>query len=191
MLDSLVEAVDARGVQVSGRRIEARTVLWAAGVVASPAARWLGAAAERDGRVKVSPDLSVSGHPDVFAIGDTAAANAWAGKPVPGLAPAAKQAGKYVAAAIHARVCGLPAPAPFAYRHLGSLATIGRKAAVADFGFVALRGAIAWWLWGVIHVGFLAGFRSRVSVMLDWFWSYLTYRGGTRLITGGASRNPN
>jgi len=190
MLDSLVETVDALGVQVGGRRIAARTVLWAAGVVASPAGRWLGAAAERDGRVKVSPDLSVPGHPDVFAIGDTAAANAWEGKPVPGLAPAAKQAGHYVAAAIHARVRGARAPAPFAYRHLGSLATIGRKAAVADFGFVALRGAVAWWLWGLVHVGFLAGFRNRVSVMLDWFWSYLTYRGGTRLITGDAPRGP-
>ncbi len=184
MVESRVEQVDAHGVLVNGQRVPARTVLWAAGVVASPAARWLGAEAERDGRVKVGPDLSVAGHPDVYAIGDTAAANAWNGRSVPGLAPAAKQGGQHVARVIRARVAGARAPGPFVYRHLGSLATIGRKAAVADFGFIRLWGAVAWWLWGAVHVGFLAGFRSRVSVMLDWFWAYLTFRGGTRLITG-------
>jgi putative oxidoreductase len=191
MLNSLVEAVDDQGVQVSGRRIAARTVLWAAGVVASSAARWLGTAAERDGRIKVEHDLTVPGLPNVFAIGDTAAANAWQGKLVPGLAPAAKQGGNYVADVIRARVCGMRPPGPFEYLHLGSLATIGRKAAVVDLGFVKLWGAIAWWLWGLLHVGFLAGFRNRVSVMLDWFWSYLTFKGGTRLITGGGSRPAN
>jgi NADH dehydrogenase/putative oxidoreductase len=191
MLGSPVEAVDERGVQVSGRRIDAQTVLWAAGVVASPAARWLGVTAERDGRIKVQRDLSVGGLPNVFAIGDTAAAWAWAGRSVPGLAPAAKQGGNYVAQVIRARVSGRPPPGPFAYRHLGNLATIGRKTAVVDFGFVKLWGAIAWWLWGLVHVGFLAGFRNRVSVMLDWFWAYLTFKGGTRLITGGGSRPVN
>jgi NADH dehydrogenase/putative oxidoreductase len=186
LTDSRVEAIDERGVVVSGARIAARTVLWAAGVVASPAARWLGADADNAGRVKVGPDLSVAGLPNVFVVGDTALAHAWKGAPVPGLAPAAKQGGAYVAQMIRARVEGRRPPAPFAYRHLGSLATIGRKAAVADFGWIKLRGALAWWFWGLVHVAFLVDLRSRVSVTFDWFWSYLTLRSGTRLITGGA-----
>lgn len=184
-LDSRVEAIDAAGVLVSGRRIAARTVLWAAGVVASPAARWLGAAADNAGRVKVGPDLGVPGLPGVYVVGDTAHSLAWDGNPVPGLAPAAKQGGEYVARLIRAQVSGRPLPPPFRYRHLGSLATIGRKAAVADFGWVRLRGAVAWWFWGAIHVGFLVGLRNRISVLWDWFWTYLTYRSATRLITGG------
>jgi putative oxidoreductase len=186
-LQSRVERIDADGVLVSGERIAARTVLWAAGVVASPAARWLGVPADNAGRVKVGTDLSVPGLPDVFAIGDTALSDGWQGNPVPGLAPAAKQGGAYVADVIQSRLRGKPAPAPFAYRHLGSLATIGRKAAVADFGFIRLSGAFAWWLWGLVHLGFLVGMRNRVSVMLDWFWAYLTYRSGTRLITGSTA----
>jgi NADH dehydrogenase/putative oxidoreductase len=184
LLDSRVEQIDGEGVTISGRRIASRTVLWAAGVVASPAARWLGAAADNAGRVKVGPDLRVSGLPDVFAIGDTAASAGWNGQPVPGLAPAAKQGGAYVASVIRAQVEGRAPPAPFVYRHLGNLATIGRKAAVADFGWLKVWGAPAWWLWGLVHVGFLVGLRNRVSVMFDWFWAYLTYRSGTRLITG-------
>lgn len=185
-LNSKVEQIDRLGVEISGRRIEARTVLWAAGVAASHAARWLGAASDGAGRVKVGADLSVPGLGNVFAIGDTAASNAWRGQAVPGLAPAAKQAGHYVAGVIAARVRGRPAPGAFRYRHLGSLATIGRKAAVADFGRLRLSGALAWWLWGAVHVGFLLGVRNRVSVALDWFWAYLTYKSGTRLITGAA-----
>ena len=184
-LNSRVERIDDDGVTISGQRIEARTVLWAAGVVASPAARWLDAPADNAGRVQVAADLSVPGVPEVFVIGDTALAVAWKGQPVPGLAPAAKQGGKYVARVLRARIEGRRAPGPFVYRHLGSLATIGRKAAVADFGWVRLWGAPAWWLWGLVHVGFLVGMRNRVSVMFDWFWAYLTYRSGTRLITGG------
>ncbi len=182
---SRVEGIDADGATVSGRRIPARTVLWAAGVVASPAAKWLGAAADGAGRVKVGPDLTVPGLPNVYVVGDTAASDAWKGKPVPGLAPAAKQAGAHVAAAIRARVEGRADPGPFVYRHLGSLATIGRKAAVVEFGWLRLSGALAWWFWGAIHVGFLVDLRSRLSVMFDWGWAYLTYRSGTRLITGG------
>ena len=185
-LDSRVERIDAEGVTISGQRIEARTVLWAAGVVASPAARWLGAQADGAGRVKVGADLSVPGLPNVFVIGDTALALAWNGQPVPGLAPAAKQGGEYVARVIRARIEDRRVPGPFVYRHLGSLATIGRQAAVADFGRLRLWGAPAWWLWGMVHVGFLVGLRNRVSVMFDWFWAYLTYRSGTRLITGGS-----
>ena len=186
-LESRVERIDADGVLVSGERIASRTVLWAAGVIASPAAKWLGAPADNAGRVKVEADLSVAGLADVFAVGDTALSSAWQGKAVPGLAPAARQGGVYVAEVIEARLRGEPAPSPFVYRHLGSLATIGRKAAVADFGHVKLWGALAWWLWGVVHVGFLVGMRNRVSVMLDWFWAYLTYRSGTRLITGSTA----
>ncbi len=185
LVSSRVESIDEAGVIVNGQRIASRTVLWAAGVVASPAARWLGAQADGAGRVKVGADLSVPGLPNVFVIGDTALANAWNGAPVPGLAPAAKQGGMYVADVIRTRIEARPAPGPFVYHHLGSLATIGRKAAVVDFGWVKLSGALAWWFWGAIHVAFLVGLRNRVSVMFDWLWAYLTFSGGTRLITGG------
>ena len=185
LLGSRVENIDAAGVAVSGKRIPARTVLWAAGVMASAAAKWLQVAADSSGRVKVGADLRVPGLPNVFAIGDTAASDAWGGQPVPGLAPAAKQGGAYVAAVIRASIEKKDLPGPFAYRHLGSLATIGRKAAVADFGLVKLWGTPAWWLWGLVHVGFLVGMRNRVSTMLNWFWAYLTFGGGIRLITGG------
>ncbi|MEK7917712.1 FAD-dependent oxidoreductase [Burkholderia contaminans] len=178
-----VEHVEARGVTIAGQFIPARTVLWAAGVVASPAAAWLSAEADRAGRVKVGADLSIPGHPDIFALGDTAASEGWAGKPVPGLAPAAKQGGAYVARLIRARINGATPPVAFRYRHLGSLATIGRKAAVADFGRIHLKGAVAWWLWGAVHIAFLDGVRNRTAVVLDWFWAYLTSRRGTRLIT--------
>lgn len=183
VLDSRVEAVSAEGVVVSGRTIAARTVLWAAGVMASPAAAWLGVEPDRAGRVPVGPDLGVPGLDGVFAIGDTAASEGWAGKDVPGLAPAAKQGGAYVARAICARLAGRPAPKPFRYRHLGSLATIGRQSAVADFGVFRVRGALAWWLWGAAHIAFLAGGRNRATVLIEWLWAYLTFRRGTRLIT--------
>jgi NADH dehydrogenase FAD-containing subunit len=139
-------------------------VLWAAGVKASCAAQWLNAAADNAGRIKVYSDLSVPGTPNVYAIGDTALSLAWRGQAVPGLAPAAKQEGRYVAKHIAAKLEARPAPAPFHYVHLGSLATIGRKAAVVDFGFIRLWGAPAWWLWGLIHVGFLAGVRNRFAI---------------------------
>jgi putative oxidoreductase len=185
LLDSRVELINDDGVVVKGERIAARTVIWAAGVVASPAAKWLGAAADSAGRVKVAQDLSVAQLPNVFAIGDTALSTGWVGKAVPGLAPAAKQGGIFVARVISSRVLDKSAPNAFVYHHLGSLATIGRKAAVADFGFLRLSGAPAWWLWGLIHIGFLVGVRNRISVMWDWCWAYLTLRSGTRLITGG------
>jgi putative oxidoreductase len=187
MLGSRVEQIDAAGVTVAGRSIPARTVLWAAGVTASPAATWLGVAADSAGRVPVSPDLAVPGWHDVFAIGDTASSNAWRGQPVPGLAPAAKQAGAYVARVIRARLDGRAHLKPFVYRHRGSLATIGRKAAVADFGFMRLSGTAAWWLWGALHVGFLVGLRNRLATVINWLWTYLTYGGGIRLITGSES----
>jgi NADH dehydrogenase/putative oxidoreductase len=181
--ESRVELIDAHGVVVNGERIEAGTVLWAAGVVASPAAAWLGAEADQAGRVKVGPDLSVPGLPDVFAIGDTALSLAWDGQPIPGLAPAAKQCGAYVAAVLRARLRGGRTPQPFRYRHQGSLATIGRKSAIADFGWIKLTGALAWWLWGTVHILFLLSMRNRLSVILGWAWSYFTFDIGVRLIT--------
>ena len=187
-LGSRVEGIDAAGVTISGKRVAARTVLWAAGVTASPAAKWLGTEADNAGRVKVGADLTVPGKPNVYAIGDTALSNAWNGQAVPGLAPAAKQAGAYVARSIKASILGRPLPTAFVYRHMGSLATIGRKAAVVDFGFVKLWGAPAWWLWGIVHVSFLVGVRNRIATMVNWFWAYLTFGGGIRLITGGEAR---
>ncbi|MCW5774378.1 MAG: NAD(P)/FAD-dependent oxidoreductase [Rhodospirillaceae bacterium] len=179
-----VTAVTADHVMVGDERIETRTVIWAAGVAASPAARWLGADKDRAGRVIVGADLTLPGHAEIFVVGDTAAMLDPAGKPVPGIAPAAKQAGAYAAGAIKARIAGKPAVGPFRYRHAGNLATIGRKAAVVDFGWLRLRGNPAWWLWGAAHVFFLIGFRNRLTVMMDWFWSYLTFQRGSRLITG-------
>jgi len=179
-----VEAIDEIGAVVNGVRIPAATVLWAAGVVASPAARWLNQPGDSAGRVKVSADLSVSPWPNVFAIGDTAASLAWHGMAVPGLAPAAKQAGAYVASVLSARVRAVAAPPPFSYRHQGNLATIGRQSAVADFGWITLTGGPAWWVWGAVHIFFLVGLRNRMSVFLGWLWNYLTYRVGVQLITG-------
>jgi NADH dehydrogenase FAD-containing subunit/uncharacterized membrane protein YphA (DoxX/SURF4 family) len=184
LLDSRVDHIDASGVSIGGRRIASRTVIWAAGVTASPAAKWLGTEADSAGRVKVNANLSVPGHDNLFVIGDTALSMAWKTREVPGLAPAAKQGGAFVARLIRARISGRRAPAEFIYHHAGSLATIGRQAAVADFGWIKLSGALAWWLWGVVHIGFLLGVRNRAATMINWFWSYLTYAGGIRLITG-------
>jgi hypothetical protein len=132
----------------------------------------------------VAADLSVPNVKNVYAIGDTAASNAWKGRGVPGLALAAKQGGKYAARQIRAKIDGAGAPTAYAYRHLGSLATIGRKAAVADLGFIRLWGAPAWWLWGAVHLGFLLGIRNRLATLTNWFWSYLTLGRGIRLIAG-------
>jgi putative oxidoreductase len=184
--DSRVEFIDSAGVRINGQPIAARTVLWAAGVVASPAGHWLGAASDPAGRIKVDAELRVPGCANVYAIGDTAASDGWDGKPVPGLAPAAKQGGRYVARHIIARVTGKRLPPPFGYRHAGSLATIGRKAAVVDLGRIQLWGAPAWWLWGLVHVGLLVGVRNRVATLVNWFWAYLTFRSAIRLITGTA-----
>jgi len=168
--------------------IETETVLWAAGVAASPAAKWLGAQADRSGRVEVNELMRVMGAedealPDIFAIGDTADSKAWDGNSVPGLAPAAKQAGAYVSKVIEAELLGKKCPGPFVYKHQGSLATIGRKSAVADFGVFKLSGALAWWLWGLVHVGFLTGTRNRVTVMVNWAWNFFAKHSGVRLIT--------
>jgi NADH:ubiquinone reductase (H+-translocating) len=175
---------DSEGVLVGARRIPARTVIWAAGVMASPAGRWLDAECDRAGRVKVESDLSLPGSPDVFVIGDTALSLAHAGQPVPGVAPAAKQMGKHVARLIAARIGHWDVDPVFRYRHAGNLATIGRKAAVADFGRIQLSGFLAWLLWAMAHVYFLIGWRNRFVVSLTWAWSYVTFQRGARLITG-------
>jgi NADH dehydrogenase len=182
-----VELCDVGGVLSAGMRIEARTILWAAGVQAAPAAKWLQADKDRAGRVKVNPDLSVPGEPDIFVIGDNATVTQANGQPVPGVAPAAKQMGDYVARVIAGRIAGKPVAAPFRYRNYGNFATIGRHAAVADFGWLRLSGYPAWLLWGAAHIYFLIGFRNRLAVMLDWLWAYVTFQRGVRLITGADS----
>ena len=182
-----VSHCDAAGVTVGAERLAAATIVWAAGVASSPAAQWLGVDQDRVGRVMVGPDLTVPGHPEIFVIGDTAHALAQNGQPLPGLAPVAKQQGAYVARVLRARFAGKPPPKPFRYRNWGTMATIGRRAAVADFGWLRLDGTLAWLLWGLIHVSFLIGFRNRLVVMLDWLWSYVTFQSGARLITGPGS----
>jgi NADH dehydrogenase len=180
--DTRVTGCDERGVDLANGRIDAGTIIWAAGVVASPAARWLNAEHDRAGRVLVKADLSVPGHPDVFVIGDAATVNDESGKPVPGVAPAAKQMGAYVGKLIAARIAGKSLP-PFRYRHAGDLATIGRRAAVVSIGRVHLKGFIGWLFWGVVHIYFLIGLRRRFVVALNWLWEYLTFQRGARLIT--------
>lgn len=183
MLGTPVADCSADGVIVDGKPIAAKTVLWAAGVQASPAARWLSAEADHAGRVVVGPHLTVPTHPDIFVIGDTAAMTGADGKLVPGLAPAAKQAGQYVARLIRQRLKGVNASTPFHYRHQGNLATIGRSLAVVDMGRFKLRGALAWWMWKLIHIYFLIGAQNRLSVALSWMWVHgMGYRG-SRLIT--------
>jgi NADH dehydrogenase len=183
-LGARVSRCDPEGVIITNERIEAHTIIWAAGVMASPAAKWLDAEKDAAGRVVVGLDLTLPSHPDIFVIGDTALAKAEDGKPLPGIAPVAKQQGAYAARVIAARVQGRLAPKPFRYRHLGTMATIGRRSAVADFGKFRLSGFSAWLLWGLVHVYFLVGFRNRIAVMMGWLWAYLTFGRGARLITG-------
>jgi NADH dehydrogenase len=182
-LGAAVTAVDRDGISIGAERIEASTVIWGAGVMASPAGSWLDVEIDRAGRVKVTPDLSVPGHPDIFVIGDTAAVTDRDGKPLPGVAPVAKQQGQYVADLLIARERGQSMP-PFRYRDLGSLATIGRKRAIVQVGRMKLKGFIAWVIWSVAHIYFLIGFRNRFMVAINWLWNYITFQRGTRLITG-------
>jgi NADH:ubiquinone reductase (H+-translocating) len=184
---SAVTALDDAGVSIGqgseATRIEARTVVWAAGVMASPAGQWLGVETDRAGRVKVAPDLSVPGLRDVFVIGDTAALDDARGNPLPGVAPVAKQQGIYVARLLLAQQKGETLP-PFRYRDYGSLATIGRKRAVIQMGRFRLKGFFAWLMWCVAHIYYLIGFRNRFVVAISWLWNYLTFQRATRLITG-------
>ena len=187
VLGQAVTECSADGVVYGGHSLQAKTLIWAAGVRASPAAEWLNAASDRAGRLQVQSDLTVSGHPDIFAIGDTVIVADADGKPVPGIAPAAKQQGRYVANCIKARLRG-ETPAPFRYRHAGSLAQIGKRKAVIDFGRFKLRGTLAWWIWGIAHIYFLIGVRNRISVAISWLWIHARDQRAARLITQGSSK---
>jgi NADH dehydrogenase len=178
-----VSECTADGVVFGGRHLDAKVILWGAGVRASPAAAWLNLAADNAGRLKVSPDLTAPGLSEIFVVGDTATIDAWHGKPVPGIAPAAKQQGAHVAVTIKRRLKGDASARPFRYKHAGSLATIGKRAAVIDFGWIKLRGYVAWWIWGLAHIYFLIGVRNRLAVALSWLWIYLTGTRGASLIT--------
>lgn len=183
LLGTPVTACSDEGVTVGETYYPCRTVVWAAGVQASPAAKWLNTAADRAGRAIVGPHLNLEDDPNIFVIGDTAAVNQENGKPVPGIAPAAKQQGAYVAKVIKVRLAGQPSPSPFRYSHQGNLATIGKRAAVIDFGRFKLKGVLAWWIWGLAHIYFLIGTRSRLAVAWSWLWIYLSGQHSARLIT--------
>ena len=187
-LGSAVRECSAQGVIYGDRPLAAKVILWAAGVRASPAAAWAGLPADNAGRAKVQPDLTAPGHPEIFVIGDTATIDAWRGKPVPGIAPAAKQQGMHVARTIKLRLGGDTAPRIFRYKHSGNLATIGRRAAVIDFGRIKVRGWLAWWIWGLAHIYFLIGVRNRLAVALSWLWIYATGSRSACLITQGERR---
>lgn len=177
-----VTRCDDQGILIGDEEIPARTIIWAAGVQASPAASWLDATSDRAGRVIVGHDLTLPDHTEIFVIGDTAAVTS-AGKPVPGIAPAAKQQGGYVASLIAARLDNKQLSGSFRYRHLGNLATIGPNAAVIEYGNLRLKGFAAWWLWGLAHIYFLIGTRSRLAVALSWLWTAATGLHSARLIT--------
>jgi len=182
--DAVSECTSDGATLLSGETIRSACVLWGAGVMASPAAAWLEAKADRAGRVIVDENLNVPGRPDIFVVGDTAHVDDGNGSSVPGVAPAAKQMGMHVAKAIAARIAGRQL-APFRYRDFGNLATIGRKAAIADLGSAKFSGLAAWLLWSLAHLWFLVGYRNRIVVFLDWAWAYATFERGARLITGG------
>lgn len=181
-INTMVQGIDSGGVDTNQGRIDGKTVIWTAGVKPSPAGPWLDADPDNLGRVKVGSDLSVPGREGVFVIGDTAYLEQ-DGKPLPGVAQVAIQQGKFVAGELIAKIEGNPFDKKFRYRDLGSLATIGRKSAVAQFGRIKLSGFIAWVIWLFVHIMNLVGFRAKLSVLLQWAWSYFTWDHGARLIT--------
>ena len=183
-LGANADGIDGEGVIVAGERIRAANVFWCAGTEANPAAAWLGAEAARNKGVRVLPDCSVPGHPEIFCIGDVASQKGPDGKPLPGLAPVAKQQGRYVGRLVAGRLRGEPPPGPFRYRDYGTMAVIGRSRAVADFGRVRLTGLPAWLAWSLVHLVLLLGFRNRLMVYLNWVWQFLTYGRGARLAIG-------
>ena len=188
-LGTPVSEINAAGYRLGDSFVPAKTVVWAAGVAASPLGTLLGTPLDRAGRVQVQPDLSVPGHPDIHVAGDLASLLQANGKPVPGVAPAAKQMGRVVAANIRARLAGKPSTA-FAYKDFGNLATIGRMAAVVDLGKLRFSGMLAWWFWLVMHVFFLIGFRNRLVVLLNWWWAYWSYQRAARIILGRDDDTP-
>lgn len=183
LLNTKVENIDGDGVVANGQRIFSKTVIWTAGVAASPAGKWLSIETDRAGRVKVQPDLTVLNHPEIFVLGDAAHVSGDDGKPLPGVAPVAMQEGDYVAEVIRTRVSGKTHASPFHYFDKGSLATVGRSFAIAKFRKISLSGLIAWFAWLLVHILYLIGFRNRLIVLFDWAWSYLTFQRGARLIT--------
>ena len=190
VLNRPVSDCTADGVVFGGERLAARTIIWAAGVRSSPAADWLGGPADRAGRLQVLPDLTAPGHPEIFVVGDAVTVAGPDGHPVPGIAPAAKQQGKHVAQTIRHRLRGDAAARPFRYHHAGSLAQIGKRRAVIDFGAIKLRGALAWWIWGIAHIYFLIGLRNRLAIALSWLWIYTRNQRSARLITQGQAARP-
>ena len=183
LTSNLVTQCDAKGVTTDRQRIDAATLIWAAGVISSPAAEWLSAPRDRNGRVLVNPDLTVGDLRNVFVIGDTASLKDADGRPVPGIAPAAKQMGRYAGRAIAALARGQARPAPFVYRRYGELATIGRRSAIVNLPWLQLRGFIGWLFWSMAHIYFLIGARNRVVVAFSWLWSYVTFQRGALLIS--------
>ena len=195
-LDTPIEDIDEQGVVARGERIDTSAVVWCAGVRATPVGDWLGIETQSGGRVEVGSDLTVPQHPEIFVIGDAAAAKDAEGRPLPGLAAVATQQGDYVGRLLARRVAGQADPGPFVYRNWGTMATIGRSSAVADFGRITMRGYLAWLLWGLVHIYLLIGFRNRLAVFVNWMWSWITYGRGARLITGpvtfgGGARDPH
>lgn len=184
-----IAEVHDRGVMIGTELVCANTIVWAAGVMASPAAKWLGRTGDRSGRMPVDDDLRVAGLSNVMVIGDTATCLDEGGAPFPGVAPVAKQQGYYAAKAIMRRIEGQDVK-PFRYRNYGNMATIGRQRAIVDFGRVQVSGLMAWLLWSVIHVYFLVGFRSRLTVGMTWLWNYVTFERNARLITGLVDAQP-
>ncbi len=183
ILNQLVAVDGDRGISMDGEDTPAATVIWAAGVQVPDVAHWLNIETDPSGRVPVGDDLSVEGAPDVYVIGDAALVS-WKDNSVPGIAPAAKQAGSHVAKTLLAKLGSGRDPGAFKYSHKGNLATIGRNSAVCDFGKLKFKGRFAWWLWGVAHIYFLIGVRAPFIVATRWFWDYVTYSKGSRLITG-------
>lgn len=190
-LKSRVDDLDSDGVRIGSERIDARTVVWSAGVKASPAGSWLNVEADPAGRVQVNPDLSLPGNDRIYVVGDVCFHANPDGTPTPGLAPAAKQQGKHVAKDLVARLRGKKRPGDFIYKDRGQLAAIGRHSGICDFGRIRITGFLGWWLWGAAHIYFLIGFRNRMVVAANWFWSYLTFGRGIRLITGDVATVPD
>lgn len=182
LTNTRVENIDSAGVWVNGQCLESNQIIWTAGVQAAPVAKWLGVEGDRGGRVKVGPDLSLPGHPEIFVAGDAALVLDEDGKPLPGVAPVAMQEGKYLARLLRKKLIGESTPPPFRYWDKGNLATIGRSNAIADLGKFQLKGWFGWVAWVVVHIYYLIGFKNRLTVMFEWAWAYLTFQRGVRLI---------
>ena len=180
-LGHAVDQIDENGVVIAGERIASKAVIWTAGVTPSPAGKWLGVETDRAGRVKVQPDLTVPGHPEIFAVGDTASLQQ-NGKPLPGVAQVAMQGGRYAGKLIRGRVSGKAAPRPFSYFNKGNMAVVGQGFAVLDSPGVRLSGFVIWLVWAAIHLMYLAASSIRASVLVQWLWTFLTAQRGSRLI---------